>query len=123
MQPAADIKKKPISVFCTLRDFYKSKCCKAQYGDDGKISFTDEFKESSTCNEGHCSWHSNRMIGPKENLSNDNVHQMYRMCMMIEDKRLQADREFDMVSALREDKEGDDYDEDARMAEASVNYK
>lgn len=48
---------------------------------------------------------------------------MYTMCMMIEDKRLLDDREFDMVSKLREDKEGDDYDEDARMAEASVNYQ
>jgi hypothetical protein len=39
---------------------------------------------------------------------------MYTMCMMIEDKRLQVDREFDMVSNLREEKEGDDYDEEAR---------
>ena len=63
------------------------------------------------------------MIGTKDEISNKNVHQMYTMCMMIEDKRLLDDREFDMVSKLREDKEGDDYDEDARMAEASVNYQ
>ena len=63
------------------------------------------------------------MLGKKEKISNKNVHQMYTMCMMIENKRLINDREFDMVSKLRSDKEGDDYDKAARMTEASVNYQ
>lgn len=63
------------------------------------------------------------MIGKKEEISNKNVHQMYTMCMMIENKRLINDREFDMVSKLRSDKEGDDYNVTTRMTEASVNYQ
>lgn len=98
LQPAADIKKKKINVFCTLREFTASSCCEAEYADDGSVGFVGDSATSEVCTKGHCSWHENKMIGTKEQISNANVHQMYTMCMMIEDKRLLEDREFDMVS-------------------------
>lgn len=98
LQPAADITKKTINVFCTLREFTESRCCEAQYQADGSVAFIGESAKADVCTRGHCSWHENKMIGTKEQISNANVHQMYTMCMMIEDKRLLDDREFDLVS-------------------------
>jgi hypothetical protein len=58
------------------------------------------------------------MIGKSGNdLTADNIHQMYGLCMKIEDVRIMEDRNFNLITALKEDAEGDDFDEDARVAE------
>ena len=44
-------------------------------------------------------------------------------CMKIEDVRVMEDRNFNLITALKEDAEEDDFDEDARAAEASPNYE
>ena len=101
-----------------MKDGSASKCCQAEYV-DGKIQFTAESEGNPVCGDtaDHtCSWSGMRDIARHE-LNKDNVHQQYTMCLLIEDQRLQKDRDFDLITSLREDAEGDDFDEEKREKE------